>query len=51
MVPLWPQPRVVTVRRAHARRAHWHGSAKGLAWAWQARLGPGSPVAVGYNEA
>jgi hypothetical protein len=51
MLPLWPQPRVVTARRARVRRARCHGPTKGVQpWAWQARLGPGS-LAVGCSEA
>jgi hypothetical protein len=51
MVALWPRSHVVTAHRARAGSACWPRPAKGLAAAWQAGLGPGSPVAVAYSEA
>jgi hypothetical protein len=47
-VPLWPRPRMLTVQCARAGCAQlaWPNQRPEV-WAWQAGLGPVSPVAVG----
>jgi hypothetical protein len=47
MVPLWPWPRVVRVLAVPAGL----GWPKAWPWAWEAGLGPGSPIAMGCSEA